>query len=95
MDYLTFTKVKQSSKSRNLNGDGYIKWHACEQDTAIVSLTSKAGIRCFLHIGAELRGSIFDFCCDQQMVTLVVDYVIMEKNRVKQMNFLLEYVGVQ
>ncbi len=92
MDYLTFTKVNQVSKFCHGGFKGKIKWHACEEGKAIVSLNSKAGLRCFLHVSPELCGSIFDFCYEKKIITLVVDYVILEKGQVKQMNFLLEYV---
>jgi hypothetical protein len=94
MEYLTFTKIKQASKFSCGNFKGVIKWHACEEGNAIVSLTSKEVLRCFLHISPELRGSIFEFCHEKQMITLVVDYVIVERGQVKQMNFLLETISV-
>ncbi len=94
MDYLTFNKVNQTSKFRNGGFKGVIKWHAREEGSAIVSLASNIGLSCFLHVSPELHGSIFDFRFEDQMITLVVDYVIAEKGQITRMNFLLEYVNL-
>lgn len=92
MDYLTFTRLGQKHKLSHPGLKGELKWLAVEEDAAIVSLSTSAGINCVLHVSPELRGSLFDFHYKDYRFILIADYVLTRDAKIYKMNFLVEYV---
>ena len=95
MDYLTFTKLHQKHKIKHGTFKASLKWCESDHDDAIFSFGANSGICCMLHINQALQGSIIDFQHDDQIFTLILDYVQMRDYRVYKVNFLLESVAVK